>query len=300
MGRPVRTLTVPDGAQDTEAFLSKRLSRHMSTTPSSTDIHPGFDDFKAASECLPQICRSWAGQQPRSASDREAECRFRRAKPSKDALKQAFKAISQRRIRCAQFYPISLISPRLVDCPYCAVPSRTCRRIAYTYKKGPIARECEKPAVRKARHDWARRQKVMRIHPERLIFLDETGTDTNMTRAYGRCLKGLRLKGSAPFRRWGNQTLIAGLSCEGIVAPWVISGAMDRDAFDAYVEKVLIPELEPGSVVILDNLATHKSEKAAGLLKAHGCWFLFLPAYSPDLNPIEMAILSYGLERFPV
>ncbi|WP_442970524.1 IS630 family transposase [Roseovarius sp. D22-M7] len=129
----------------------------------------------------------------------------------------------------------------------------------------------------------------MRIHPERLIFLDETGTDTNMTRAYGRCLKGLRLKGSAPFRRWGNQTLIAGLSCEGIVAPWVISGAMDRDAFDAYVEKVLIPELEPGSVVILDNLATHKSEKAAGLLKANGCWFLFLPAYSPDLNPIEMA-----------
>ena len=64
---------------------------------------------------------------------------------------------------------------------------------------------------------------------------------------------------------------------------------MDRDAFDAYVEKVLIPELEPGTVVILDNLATHKSEKAAGLLKANGCWFLFLPAYSPDLNPIEMA-----------
>ncbi len=129
----------------------------------------------------------------------------------------------------------------------------------------------------------------MRKRPQRLIFIDETGTNTNMTRVYGRSQKGRRLKGTAPFRWWGNQTLIAGLSCEGVVAPWVISGAMDRAAFDTYIEKVLIPELEPGSVVILDNLATHKSGKATELLKAHGCWFLFLPAYSPDLNPIEMA-----------
>ena len=93
----------------------------------------------------------------------------------------------------------------------------------------------------------------MREQPHRLIFLDETGTNTKMTREYGRSLRGERLKGTAPFRRWGNQTLIAGLSCDGIVAPWVISGAMDRDAFDTYVEKVLIPELDPGSVVILDN-----------------------------------------------
>jgi transposase len=83
--------------------------------------------------------------------------------------------------------------------------------------------------------------------------------------------------------------LIAGLSSEGIVAPWVISGAMDRNAFDTYIEKGLMPELEPGTVVILDNLATHKSDKAAALLKAKGCWFLFLPPYSPDLKPIEMA-----------
>ena len=69
----------------------------------------------------------------------------------------------------------------------------------------------------------------MREQPHRLIFLDETGTSTKMTREYGRSLRGERLKGNAPFRRWGNQTLIAGLSCDGIVAPWVISGAMDRD-----------------------------------------------------------------------
>jgi len=126
----------------------------------------------------------------------------------------------------------------------------------------------------------------MRERPHRLIFLDETGTNTKMTREYARSLRGERFKGSPPFRQWGNQTLIAGL---GIVAPWVISGAMDRDAFDTYIEKALIPELKPGSVVILDNLATHKSDTAARMLKAHGCWFLFLPAYSPDLNPIEKA-----------
>ena len=80
-----------------------------------------------------------------------------------------------------------------------------------------------------------------------------------------------------------------GLSCDGIVAPWVISGAMDRDAFDSCIEKVPIPEPDPGSVVILDNLATHNSDTATRMLKAHGCCFLFLPACSPDLNPIEMA-----------
>ena len=129
----------------------------------------------------------------------------------------------------------------------------------------------------------------MQEQPQRLVFIDETGTTTRMTRRYGRSAKGQRLSAAAPFRRNRNQTMIAGLSCHGLVAPWVICGAMDRDAFDTYIEKVLAPELEPGTVVILDNLPTHKSDKAAEILKANGCWFLFLPAYSPDLNPIEMA-----------
>lgn len=129
----------------------------------------------------------------------------------------------------------------------------------------------------------------MRAQPHRLVFIDETGATTKMTREYGRSPKGQRLTGTAPFRRWGNQTMIAGLTCEGLKAPWVISGAMDREIFDTYIEKVLLPELEPGTVVILDNLPAHKSEKAAEILKANGCWFLFLPPYSPDLNPIELA-----------
>ena len=93
----------------------------------------------------------------------------------------------------------------------------------------------------------------------------------------------------APFGSWGTQTFIAGLSCNAMIAPWVIKGAMDGPAFATYVEKVLVPELQPGTVVFLDNLATHKNTEAANALRKAGCWFLFLPPYSPDLNPIEMA-----------
>lgn len=142
----------------------------------------------------------------------------------------------------------------------------------------------------RARHDWtARRQPLMRTTPHRLVFIDETSVKANMTRLRGRSPKGERLFGTAPFGKWQTQTFIAGLTCADLVAPWVIKGAMDRTAFDTYVETQLAPVLEPGTVVILDNLATHKSPKAVDLLKACGCWLLFLPAYSPDLNPIEMA-----------
>jgi len=129
----------------------------------------------------------------------------------------------------------------------------------------------------------------MREHFERLVFLDETGTNTKLTRTRGRCLNGARLFGKAPFGYRTNQTLIAGLSNTGIVAPWVIPGALDGEAFDTCIEQVLAPSLERGTVVILDNLRVHKSQKAAQILKEHGCRFLFLPPYGPDLNPIEMA-----------
>tara|TARA_B100000035_G_scaffold305770_1_gene306997 strand:+ start:636 stop:1064 length:429 start_codon:yes stop_codon:yes gene_type:complete len=94
---------------------------------------------------------------------------------------------------------------------------------------------------------------------------------------------------NAPFGAWGTQTFIAGLTYQSLIAPWVIKGAMDGEAFAAYIREVLAPELEPGTVVICDNLATHKNVEAAATLRAHGCWFLYLPPYSPDLNPIEMA-----------
>lgn len=123
----------------------------------------------------------------------------------------------------------------------------------------------------------------------RLVFLDETSTNTKMTRLRGRFLKGERLRAKAPFGHWCTQTLIAGLRCGGLVAPWIVNAPMNRLIFDTYVETQLAPVIGPGDVIILDNLAAHKSQKAEKLLRAKGAWLLFLPPYSPDLNPIEMA-----------
>ncbi len=129
----------------------------------------------------------------------------------------------------------------------------------------------------------------MRQAPERLVFIDETSVKTNLTRLRGRSPRGERLYGAAPFGSWNTQTFIAGLTSEGMIAPWVIKGAMDGVAFETYIRTQLAPALQPRTVVILDNLATHRNVAAARALKERGCWFLFLPAYSPDLNPIEMA-----------
>ena len=144
--------------------------------------------------------------------------------------------------------------------------------------------------MRAKRQEWTdRRQPRMREQPQRLVFIDETGTTTKMTRLRGRSKRGERLHASAPFGHWKTQTFIAALRHDGLTAPWVIDGAMNRLMFDAYVETQLAPSLERGDVVILDNLPAHKSEKAKAVLRERGAWFLFLPPYSPDLNPIEMA-----------
>lgn len=157
-------------------------------------------------------------------------------------------------------------------------------------KKTLLASEQERSDVRAARLEWrCYRQPAMRKEPGRPVFVDETSVKTNMCRLRGRSLCGERLKADAPFGKWHTQTFIAGLRCDSLIAPWVVNGAMDGEAFAAYIETQLAPTLQPGDVVILDNLNTHKSERAADALAARGAWFLFLPKYSPDLNPIEMA-----------
>jgi transposase len=144
--------------------------------------------------------------------------------------------------------------------------------------------------VRQTRDEWTvLRQPRMRQEVHRLIFLDETGTTTKMTRLRGRARRGARLKADAPFGHWATQTFIAGLRCDGLIAPWVVDQPMNRQIFDTYVETQLAPALQHGDVVILDNLSSHKSAKAEAILKQRGAWFLFLPPYSPQLNPIEMA-----------
>lgn len=157
-------------------------------------------------------------------------------------------------------------------------------------KKELIASERDRPALRQERKKWVNsRQPRLRQEPHRLVFIDETAVKTNFTRLRGRAQVGERVYGAAPFGKWDTQTFIAGLTHDALIAPWVIKGAMNGPAFNTYIETQLAPTLEPGTVVILDNLSTHKSQYAAQVLKKYGCWFLFLPPYSPDLNPIELA-----------
>lgn len=153
-----------------------------------------------------------------------------------------------------------------------------------------MAAEHARPDVAQRRREWIeRRQPRMRRVPGRLIFLDETAVNTKMVRLRGRAPRGARLKARAPYARWGTQTFIAGLRADRLTAPWVIEGALNRDSFETYIETQLAPTLTRGDVVILDNLSVHKSARAQAALRERGAWFLFLPQYSPDLNPIEMA-----------
>jgi transposase len=157
-------------------------------------------------------------------------------------------------------------------------------------KKTLRASEHDRPDVKQAREEWIGvRQPEMRLEPHRLVFLDETGTTTKMTRLRGRCPKGQRLLSKVPFGHWKTQTFIAGLRCGALTAPFVIDAPMDRRIFETYVETQLTPTLQAGDLVILDNLPAHKSAAAEAAIRAKGAWLLFLPPYSPDLDPIEMA-----------
>jgi transposase len=125
------------------------------------------------------------------------------------------------------------------------------------------------------------------MDPARFVFLDETGTTTNLARRYGRSPFGERLVAAVPHGHWRTTTFIAGLRQTAIVAPLVLDGPMTGPAFRAYVEQFLAPSLEPGDVVVLDNLAAHKVDGVRQAIAAAGASILYLPPYSPDLNPIE-------------
>ena len=136
-----------------------------------------------------------------------------------------------------------------------------------------------------ARDAWRALQP--RLTPERLVFIDETWTKTNMARLRGRAPRGQRLIGSVPHGHWKTSTFVAGLRHDRIVAPLVLDGAINGRSFCAYVEQFLAPALQPGDVVVADNLASHKVAGARDAIEARGASLLFLPPYSPDLNPIE-------------
>ena len=138
-----------------------------------------------------------------------------------------------------------------------------------------------------ARQYWKAVQ--ARLDPRKLVFVDETGANTKMVRAYGRAPRGHRLIGKQPFGHWKTTTFTAGLRFDGLTAPWVLDGPMNREAFLVYLDKVLCPTLQEGDLVVMDNLSAHKGEAVAKLIEAKGAKLLFLPPYSPDLNPIELA-----------
>jgi transposase len=130
---------------------------------------------------------------------------------------------------------------------------------------------------------------VREIDPHRLVFIDESGANITLVPRYGRAPKGSRCPGTQPRGSYRHLTLFASLSLTGIEAPMIMEGAADRPAFQAYIEQVLVPTLQPGQIVILDNLSVHKQPALQRAIEAAGCEVLFLPTYSPDFNPIEQA-----------
>ena len=134
---------------------------------------------------------------------------------------------------------------------------------------------------------WQAWQRYM--DPANFVFLDETGASTNMVRRYGWSPKGERLVDAAPHGHWRTTTFVAGLRGTGIIAPLVLDGPMTGRAFRAYAEQFLAPALSPGDVVVMDNLAAHKVAGVREAIAAAGASILYLPPYSPDLNPIEQA-----------
>jgi transposase len=147
------------------------------------------------------------------------------------------------------------------------------------------AAEQDRPDVAGKRRRWRGWQRFM--DPAYFVFIDETGTATNMTRRYGRSPSDRRLVAAVPHGHWRTTTLIAGLRQSGILAPLVLDGPMTGLAFRAYVEQCLAPALAPGDVVVLDNLAAHKIDGVRQAIAAAGASILYLPPYSPDFNPIE-------------
>ena len=135
------------------------------------------------------------------------------------------------------------------------------------------------------RDRWKRHQD--KLDPRRLVFVDETWAKTNMTRSHGRAPRGQRLVGKAPHGRWTTMTFIAALRFDRIDAPFVLDGPINGEWFRAWVEQVLIPTLSPGDVVVLDNLGSHKGKAVRRAIRKAGAHLIFLPPYSPDLNPIE-------------
>ena len=162
---------------------------------------------------------------------------------------------------------------------------RSTRTIAK--KKTLIAKEQDRPDVAEKRIQWRASQE--QIDPGKVVFIDETWAKTNMTRRYGRSQLGTRLVEKAPCGRWETTTFLGALRAEGFIAPLTVDGAINGPMFRAWVEQHLAPLLKPGDIVVMDNLSSHKVAGIRTAIEAAGAELRYLPPYSPDLNPIELA-----------
>jgi putative transposase len=151
--------------------------------------------------------------------------------------------------------------------------------------------------VARRREQWIKYRG--RVDASRLVFIDETWTRTDMAPLRGWAPRGERLEANVPHGHWKTTTFLAALRCDRVEAPWLLDGPIDGESFRLYVEKVLVPTLEPGDIVIMDNLGSHKSKAARQAIRAAGARLFFLPKYSPDLNPIEQlfAKLKHWLRK---
>jgi transposase len=171
-----------------------------------------------------------------------------------------------------------------VDCSLMAI-SRALRKLKITRKKKDLhAQERDRPEVKRKRRAF--RKQVAGIDPKRLVFVDESGANTAMTRTSGRAPAGERVHGSAPGH-WDTVTLICGLRLSGVTAPVVVPGATDTAVFESYVEQVLVPQLQAGDVVIWDNLKPHKANAVVSAVEDAGAQLIPLPPWSSDMTPIE-------------
>lgn len=154
-----------------------------------------------------------------------------------------------------------------------------------------MASEQDRPDVAVRRAEW----KVWQagLDPDRLVFLDETWAKTNMTRPRGRSLEGTRLIAKVPHGHWKTTTFLAALRSTGLTAPLVIDGPVNGEIFLAYVEQHLVPTLKSGDIVIMDNLSSHKRAGVREAIESAGAQLVYLPPYSPDLNPIEQAFSKF-------
>jgi transposase len=181
-----------------------------------------------------------------------------------------------------------------------AQPSLSCAA-ADAKKKTRTPAEQQREDVVEARRQWSAKQ--LKLDPDQVVFIDETWAKTNMTRTYGRSPRGKRLVEAVPYGRWQTTTFLGAMRSTGFMAPLCVEGAINGSLFQAWVEQHLAKALRPGDVVVMDNLSSHKGARVVAAIEAVGATVRYLPPYSPDLNPIELAfskfkkLLRDGAER---